>query len=173
MLEGEITLVRSSLEKLEKWSFMLESSGLGLTIEPAECLRLVSKAPIGRVIFTDQALPAVQPVNFLLDGDSVIFRTGAGSKLASAARNSVVAFEVDEIDPGQHRGWSVTLIGHAEIVTDQEDRDRLIRLPLRGWRADEDNHLVRIRIEVIRGRRIGPSPPQTEPADGPDPIAPD
>lgn len=63
-----------------------------------ECLRLMAKNAVGRVVFTDAALPAAQPVNYLLDDEEVVFRTGAGSKLAAATRHVVVAFEIDEID---------------------------------------------------------------------------
>ncbi|WP_020576615.1 pyridoxamine 5'-phosphate oxidase family protein [Actinopolymorpha alba] len=134
---------------------MFDSKGLEV-LQPTECLRLLSEAPIGRIVFTDQALPAVQPVNFVLDGDSVVIRTAVGSKLAAAARNSIVAFEVDDIDLKYQRGWSVTVVGHAEMVTDTSEIDRLSTLPLRPWAPGERNHFVRIRMELIHGRRICP-----------------
>jgi hypothetical protein len=53
-------------------------------LTPVECLRLLDGPIIGRVIFTDAAMPAAQPVTvvtFLLDGKDVVFRTRNGSKL--------------------------------------------------------------------------------------------
>ncbi len=42
----------------------------------AECVALLRSAPVGRVVYTDQALPAIQPVTFVLDGDeAVVVRT--------------------------------------------------------------------------------------------------
>lgn len=43
-----------------------------------ECLRLLPTVPVGRIVYTWQALPAVLPVNFCLDGDgdgAVLVRT--------------------------------------------------------------------------------------------------
>ncbi len=75
----------------------LDSAGLEI-LSREECLDLLSSSPIGRIVFTDRALPAVQPVNFCLFEGNVVIRTMAGSKLAAAARNAVVAFEVDDFD---------------------------------------------------------------------------
>src|SRR5215213_11640787 len=82
-----------------------------------ECLRLLAGGVIGRIICTDGALPTAQPVNYLLDGEEIIFRTANGSKLAAATRHAVVGFQVDEIDPRTRTGWSVLGVGEAnEIV---------------------------------------------------------
>ncbi|MEV4399798.1 pyridoxamine 5'-phosphate oxidase family protein [Nonomuraea sp. NPDC049607] len=75
----------------------LDSSGLQVLSEE-ECFLLLSSVPIGRIVFTDRALPAVQPVNFCLDGRSIVIRAVTGSKLAAATRRAVVAFEADDFD---------------------------------------------------------------------------
>jgi len=73
-------------------------------LDRGECLRLLGSVSIGRIIFTEHALPAAEPVNFALLGDAVVFRTAAGSRLAAAARNAVVAFEADEFHPATRAG---------------------------------------------------------------------
>ena len=83
-----------------------------------ECLRLMGSVPVGRIVYTRQALPAVELVNFVLDDGGIIIRTGAGSKLAAATRGAVVAFEADSVDVAGQAGWSVTVVGHATAVTD-------------------------------------------------------
>ena len=125
-------------------------------LDAAECRRLLGSVAIGRIVFTDQALPAVQPVNFLLYEGAVVFRTGAGSKLAAAARDAVVAFEADDIDREYQRGWSVVVVGHAREVTEPRLRERLAELPLRPWAPGVRDHIILIPIEVIYGRRIPP-----------------
>jgi uncharacterized protein len=125
-------------------------------LDDAESRRLLASAPIGRIVFTDRALPAVQPVNFLVHDGAVIFRTGEGSKLAVAARNAVVAFEADDIDREYQRGWSVVVVGHAREVTDPLLRQQLGELPLRPWASGSRDHFIRIPIEMISGRRIAP-----------------
>ncbi|MFD2080882.1 Nitroimidazol reductase NimA, pyridoxamine 5'-phosphate oxidase superfamily [Actinopolymorpha cephalotaxi] len=145
---------------------MFDSKGLEV-LPPTECLRLLGQAPIGRIVFTEQALPAVQPVHYALDGDSVVIRTTVGSKLAAAARNSIVAFEVDQIDAGHEVGWSVTVVGHAEMVTEAKEIDRLAGLSLHSWSPAEPTHFIRVRMEMIRGRRLVPHPPAHEAAQEP------
>jgi nitroimidazol reductase NimA-like FMN-containing flavoprotein (pyridoxamine 5'-phosphate oxidase superfamily) len=126
------------------------------TLDAAECRRLLASVPIGRIVFTDRAMPAVQPVNFLVHEGAVVFRTGEGSKLAAASRNAVVAFEADEIDREYQRGWSVVVVGQAEEVTEPSLRGRLAELPLRPWARGVRDHIIRIPIEIIYGRRIAP-----------------
>jgi nitroimidazol reductase NimA-like FMN-containing flavoprotein (pyridoxamine 5'-phosphate oxidase superfamily) len=87
-------------------------------LDRGECLRLLGKSTVGRVVFTEGALPAAHPVTYLLDDEEVIFRTGAGSKLAAAARHHIVGFQADEIDSYTRIGWSVLGVGEAyEVVT--------------------------------------------------------
>jgi nitroimidazol reductase NimA-like FMN-containing flavoprotein (pyridoxamine 5'-phosphate oxidase superfamily) len=120
-----------------------------------ECLALAATVPIGRIVFTDRALPAVQPVNFVIDHDgSIIVRTTQGSKLAAATRNAVVAFEIDEFDPRFEAGWSVTMVGRAQAVRDPGETARLARLPLHTWAPGTRDHYIRIRPEHVNGRRI-------------------
>ncbi|MFI9591801.1 pyridoxamine 5'-phosphate oxidase family protein [Nonomuraea sp. NPDC052265] len=131
----------------------LDSSGLQV-LSREECLRLLSSTPIGRIVFTDRALPAVQPVNFCLDGESVVIRTSIGSKLAAATRHAVVAFEADEFDPAMRTGWSVTAVGHARAVTDPAETARLAALPLFPWAPGSRDHYIVVDAEQVSGRRI-------------------
>ncbi|MBI3688723.1 MAG: pyridoxamine 5'-phosphate oxidase family protein [Actinobacteria bacterium] len=132
-------------------------------LTPAEALRLLGSVPVGRIVFTDKALPAVQPVNFVLDGRAVIIRAGEGSKLAAAIRNAVVAFQADQFESDYRRGWSVTAVGHAQEVLDPIERRRLGALPLRPWAPGDRDHFIRIPVELVHGRRI--ALPLAEPDD--------
>jgi RimJ/RimL family protein N-acetyltransferase len=61
-----------------------------------ESMELLRSVPVGRIVFTDRALPAITPVNFaVLDNDDVVIRTGVGSRLAAATNEAIVAFEAD------------------------------------------------------------------------------
>ena len=46
-----------------------------------ECLRLMASVPVGRIIYTRQALPAVELVNFALEAGDIIIRTDRSGKL--------------------------------------------------------------------------------------------
>ncbi|WP_116949872.1 pyridoxamine 5'-phosphate oxidase family protein [Jiangella endophytica] len=119
-----------------------------------DCYALLRTVPIGRIVFTEAALPAIQPVNFVLDGDDVIIRTGMGSKLAAATRSAVVAFEADQYDEDALTGWSVVLVGRADAVVDEIERRGLAGLGLTPWALGERPHYIRIQPEIVRGRRI-------------------
>lgn len=131
----------------------MDSAGLEV-LEPSECLALVGTMPIGRVVFTDRALPAIQPVSFALDGGCVIIGTAEGSKLATALRGTIVAFEADDYDARAQSGWSVTVVGRAESVLDSIESARLARLPLRPRTRGHRPWFIRIRPEYITGRRL-------------------
>jgi nitroimidazol reductase NimA-like FMN-containing flavoprotein (pyridoxamine 5'-phosphate oxidase superfamily) len=120
-----------------------------------ECMRLMSSVPVGRIVYTRQALPAVELVNFaLIDGDIVI-RTSAEGKLAAATRGAVVAFEADSVDLAGAAGWSVTIVGQARAVTDGEETRCLERIALTSWGPGQSGHFIRIAPAIVNGRRVG------------------
>jgi nitroimidazol reductase NimA-like FMN-containing flavoprotein (pyridoxamine 5'-phosphate oxidase superfamily) len=119
-----------------------------------ECLRLLGRRGIGRLGFVLSGRPLVFPVNYALDGEDVVFRTAAGSKLDGTV-GSWVAFEVDGIDPMYHSGWSVVVQGRATEITAPFELDRLMRLPLQPWDGGDKHHWVRIAAEAVTGRQIG------------------
>ena len=152
---------------------MGESAAL-VALEPAECLTLLSTAPIGRIVFTEGALPAVQPVSFLVHDDTVVNRAGSGAGLSHATDGVVVAFEADEIDVAARQGWSVTVVGRAELVTDPAELAELAALPIRSWAPEARYDHIRIRIHHVTGNRLPPPPvgevPTATPAAG-QPVA--
>lgn len=145
------------------WTPTLEAMQVdryGLEIlDPAECVALLDASSVGRVGVTVGALPTILPVNFVVHRDRVVFRTGAGTKLAAATRNAVVAFEVDQVDETTHTGWSVVVTGVAAEVTDPTELDELGQLPLTRWAPGHDGRVVAISMELVSGRRISEGTP--------------
>ncbi len=123
-------------------------------LDRAECMRLLRRAPVGRIIYTANALPAVQPVNYVLDGETIVIRTESRSNLAAAGRHDVVAFEVDEIDPVRGTGWSVVVTGRAREVTGSAAMARVMALPLPPWTLDLPCRFVKISCEIVTGHRL-------------------
>jgi len=124
-------------------------------LDRAECLRLLGTATLGRVAVTADALPVILPVNFIMADDQIVIRTGRGTKLDAATRNSVVAFEVDQIDPMYHTGWSVLVTGVARDMTAQPELLHLAHEPAR-WAPEKasDGRLIAISADLVSGRRI-------------------
>lgn len=128
----------------------------GLEILPfADCLRLIDSVPVGRVGFLADGEIVILPVNHLMDGPDVIFRTGSGSKLSSAGSRILVGFEADHYDVLTRSGWSVVISGFTEVVESDAEIDRFERLGLQSWggAAARDPHWIRIRPTSVTGRR--------------------
>lgn len=122
-----------------------------------ECLELLGHASVGRIAVSMNALPAIFPVNFGLRGEEVVFRTGTGMKLAAAVTNSVVAFEVDEIDYERHSGWSVLVVGTASEILGAAELEEAEQLNLRPWaHGVEQTRYIHIDTKMISGRRLIP-----------------
>ncbi len=119
-----------------------------------QCLDLLDTVRVGRLVFNEGGQPTVQPVNFRLWRDDLAIRVAGGPKLAAAAANQVVAFEADELDAELRDGWSVTVVGHAEPVTDIDELVELSGTFVAPWVEGQRDHFVRIRTEKMTGRRF-------------------
>jgi hypothetical protein len=124
-------------------------------LSPGECLRLMASVPVGRVIYTRQAMPAVELVNFALDHGDIIIRTDRTGTLAAATRGSVVAFEADSLNASGQAGWSVTVIGHSHEVTDADEISRLEQIGLSSWApGQQQKNFIRISPGILNGRQL-------------------
>lgn len=120
-----------------------------------EALRLMATVPVGRIVYTRRAMPAVLPVNFTLDRDgAVLLRTAAGSALAHAVDGAVVAFETDVVDAARQAGWSVVVTGAAAVVTDPAERERLSRTGPVSWAPARREVFIRIEPGLVTGREL-------------------
>ncbi|MDQ0779917.1 nitroimidazol reductase NimA-like FMN-containing flavoprotein (pyridoxamine 5'-phosphate oxidase superfamily) [Streptomyces aurantiacus] len=123
-----------------------------------EALHLLASVSLGRVGFTEQALPAIRPVNHLVDQGAVVIRTHSGSALLKhSMRSEVVAYEADDIDPTTRTGWSVVVTGVATRVTDSEELARYQRL-LTPWSGAAMGDVVRIEPELVTAYRLVSTP---------------
>jgi nitroimidazol reductase NimA-like FMN-containing flavoprotein (pyridoxamine 5'-phosphate oxidase superfamily) len=120
-----------------------------------ECLSLLPRSRVGRIGVSIGALPAILPVNYILIGDSVLFRTSGDSELLSASVGSLVAFEVDDYDEDGRFGWSVLIRGIALELTDRVEIELAHRLWLEAWPLGERaNRFVIVPAANITGRRF-------------------
>jgi uncharacterized protein len=135
-------------------------------LDKAECLRLLAGHEIGRVVFTDAALPAAQPVTYLLDDEEIVFRTSGGGKLAAATRNAVVAFQVDRIDTDTRTGWTVLGVGQAyEVVVPDRLAELAERMPT-PWAPNRTAHTIAIPLQRLSGRRLVVTGPEIRNPEG-------
>lgn len=125
-------------------------------LDRAECLELLRTVTMGRIAFAERGLPAIQPVNFTVDGSNVIIRTSGGGKLAAAVTGAVVAFEADKVDAATRTGWSVVVMGHACLIRNIDQLVALAGPDTHPWVPGRSDHVIRIKSGRITGRRIGP-----------------
>ena len=127
----------------------------GLDILPFEvCLQLLASVPVGRVGFFADGEVVILPVNHVVDGQDLVFRTARGAKLSAAEGQDLVAFEADEYDGQSKSGWSVLATGRAEVVYEEAEVQRLSRCDPQPWvSAIGDPFWIRIRATSVSGRQ--------------------
>lgn len=124
-----------------------------------ECLDLLARHSLGRLALVIDGKPMIYPVNYVLEGESVVIRTAPGAKLDHAPL-SAVAFEVDDADPAGAWGWSVVVQGPCFDVSSSVDElsQRVRSLPLHPWVSGAHEHWLRIAIRHLSGRSFGGHP---------------
>jgi nitroimidazol reductase NimA-like FMN-containing flavoprotein (pyridoxamine 5'-phosphate oxidase superfamily) len=118
-----------------------------------QALDKLANAELGRVVFTQHAMPAIRPVNHVLLDGRVVIRSHDDSAITARAdhgRGSVVVYEADEIDPRTRTGWSVTVTGLARLVEDPALIARYQEI-LRPWVAGTMNSVITIDAEFVAG----------------------
>ena len=127
------------------------------TLTEAEAVELLATQEVGRLVYTRRALPAVTPVNYALREGAIWIWTASASSMAQAVRGAVVGFEIDRLDAHARTGWSVVVLGVAELVADAAQIERARLLGPEPWVPGRKEHLIRVPLELVVGRRITPA----------------
>ena len=125
------------------------------TLSKGECLELLASASVARVGLVVDGRPLVLPVNYALDGNTIVFRTAEGTVLNEAALRDI-AVEVDQIDEATHTGWSVLVQGVAQDVSEAVDTksERLRALALVTWAPGQRHRWFGVTADSVTGRRL-------------------
>lgn len=133
----------------------MQSSTEGTEIlSDEECWTLLDETSVGRLAMALDGRPEIFPVNYVLDGNTILFRTAAGKKIAGATVVGHVALEIDGYLPQQREAWSVVVKGRARRVDRIGDIEAAFDLPLYPWVAHPKPYFVRIEPSEITGRRF-------------------
>jgi nitroimidazol reductase NimA-like FMN-containing flavoprotein (pyridoxamine 5'-phosphate oxidase superfamily) len=127
-----------------------------IDLTEGESLALLRSTSVGRIVFTRHAMPAIRPVNHLVDGRRIIIRTHLGAAIVSRTADVtgvVVSYEADDLDPVRHTGWSVIVTGLASLVKEPEAIKRY-SAQLEPWIAGEMDYVVSIDPRFVSGIRL-------------------
>jgi len=114
-----------------------------------QCWELLARNEYGHLAYLLVKEPHIAPLNYVLAGGRLVFRTAEGEKLLGMTMSDSVAFEVDEI--GDHHASSVILRGKARTLTGRE-ADAAEELPLHPWVATMKFNVVAIEPTEVTGR---------------------
>lgn len=122
-------------------------------LDEPECWDLLGHADVGRLAVDIAGQPDIFPINYVVDKSGIVFRSAAGTKLAGAVLNRLVAFEIDGYEPSDRTAWSVVVKGCARPIERMQEMFDAEDLPLFPWLAWDKPNFVRIEPTVITGRR--------------------
>jgi nitroimidazol reductase NimA-like FMN-containing flavoprotein (pyridoxamine 5'-phosphate oxidase superfamily) len=131
---------------------MIAETAPATVLAESECWRLLGSVAVGRLVTNVDGEPEIFPVNFVVQHRTILFRTGAGTKLAGSAMNNRVLFEAD--DNNLIEGWSVIVRGSARTPQTDDDLQDAERAWLYPWTSSPKPHFVRIRPLRVTGRRF-------------------
>jgi nitroimidazol reductase NimA-like FMN-containing flavoprotein (pyridoxamine 5'-phosphate oxidase superfamily) len=118
-----------------------------------ECLRRLRAGSVGRIAVVVDDFPVVVPINYRLVETAgrprVIVRTRSGNIIERASLN--VAFEIDEIDPSHHQGWSVLIRGTLQHI-DPDAAEFRESFDPHPWLPDERDSWLIMEPFSITGR---------------------
>lgn len=127
-------------------------------LAPADCWKYLRSSYVGRLAVVNGAVPEIFPLNFMIVGEAVVFRTAPGTKLRALLTGAAVAFEADGMNAYATEVWSVVVKGvpvpfDGDLWTLQDggpDRE--------PWQPGLKEHLIRIVPAEVSGRRFAVSP---------------
>ncbi|KUL40850.1 pyridoxamine 5'-phosphate oxidase family protein [Streptomyces regalis] len=132
---------------------MVEVSG-------AEALWLIEGSSSGRLVYVQRDLTAVRPARHVWEYGRLVVRTPA----PAAAVPVTATYHVDEVRAVHGTGWTVTVSGPADVITDPDEAalphclkgmgGAPIRRTLTGWTHGPHDTLLRLHPKTVSGFRL-------------------
>jgi hypothetical protein len=104
----------------------MHTSNSPVPLTSQQCWDLLRTARVCRVAYSDRALPAIASLPCTTDGARIILNAPEGSPEHAAMRGSVIAFQVESIEPSDDAAWSITCIGQANPARTSPDGPPLL-----------------------------------------------
>lgn len=120
-----------------------------LTVD--ECWELLRGEEFGRLAYLLGDEINIAPINYAVDGQTLLFETAEGSKLIGIVMNPHVVFETDRYN--DDLAESVVVRGHARRL-EEDEAHRIENVPLRPWLGTLKYNVVQIVPAKLTGRRF-------------------
>ena len=111
---------------------------------------LLKRVSFGRLGLSLDGRPEIFPIDYHVDGRSIVFRTAAGTKLLDLTNNPEIVLEADERN--DRGAWSVVLKGLAAVVDNADEIAAADRFELPNWVPVREYVYVRITPSSMMGR---------------------
>jgi uncharacterized protein len=125
-------------------------------LDQEECWAALRADEFGRLAYRLGDEVNLVPLNYTVDGDTLLFRTAEGSKLLGIVMNPNVVFEIDTYD--EDSAQSVIVRGKARLL-EEDEAHRADNTPLRPWVDTLKYNVVEIEPVKVTGRRFTLSRP--------------
>lgn len=125
-----------------------QGTAVSTTMTAGECASRIASVDVGRIAWVHDGVPNILPVNYVIDGGDVVFRTRPGSPMATQLPGSTVAFEADSVDFASLIGWSVVVTGTCRPAP-AESAQRLT-----PWADGDRSRVLRIASGKTTGRKL-------------------
>jgi nitroimidazol reductase NimA-like FMN-containing flavoprotein (pyridoxamine 5'-phosphate oxidase superfamily) len=135
---------------------MADTADPVVALSDEQCWELLRGQELGRLVTHVGDVLDIFPVNYVVDGESVLFRTAQGSKLFELTVNDEVLFEVD--DHTDTDAWSVIVRGRARPLDSSAEVERADGLGLRPWIPTLKYVYVRVEPTAVSGRAFERAP---------------
>lgn len=122
-------------------------------LSPAESWVQLQRQNVGRLVTTVGNVTDIFPVTYVVDGESIVFRTAEGSKLSEITVSDRVLFEVDEVT--DDAAWSVIIRGRAKVLRTETEIAHADELPLSPIVPTLKLNYVRVTPDETEGSMSG------------------
>ncbi|MFB9312715.1 pyridoxamine 5'-phosphate oxidase family protein [Nocardioides plantarum] len=126
-----------------------------------QCWERIEHEELGRLAFRLVDEVHLVPINYVVQGRSLLFRTASGNKLLAAALHSDVAFEIDWHD--DRAAWSVVARGRLRQL-EEDEQHRLDDESRQPWVPTLKYDVIELVPEVVTGRTFVLRRPETDSA---------
>lgn len=130
---------------------MSPDDGVIRKLSSEECWDLLRSTTFGRIGFQLRGRTRITPINYVVNGRRIVFRTAEGSKFYALMVEDNAVLEIDDYDDDS--AWSVIAHGSVSEITDDADTPSATA-NLKPWVPTKKDHVFAIDVDKVRGRHF-------------------